>query len=145
MTIGLREVDTADAIGQLPDGTLGLAFVCLDAIDPPMAMLPLREDDFVAALPDGHPLVKSVSVELRDLANEPFVFFQRKQSPRFYDSVIEACLSAGFSPQVAHESTSIRSQVGLVACGLAVALVPRSIGRMQCPAWCTATSSNPSP
>ena len=59
--------------------------------------------------------------------------FDRRLSPRYYDSIVRACLEAGFSPKISHQSTSILSQIGIVACGLAVTLVPESMQRLQMP------------
>lgn len=131
--LSLREVDTADAVPDLASGRLDFGFIRLDAVEPPLKMRPLRRDAFVAALPVGHPLARHRSLELKDLAREEFVIFSRKVSPRFYDSIVNACLGAGFSPNIGHESTSILSQVGFVACGLAVGLVPRSVKHLHMP------------
>lgn len=131
--LSLVEVDTADAMPDLITGRLDLGFIRLDAVDPPLQMRPLRRDTFVAALPAGHRLARRRKLSLQDLAREEFVIFKRKVSPRFYDSIIDACLRAGFSPDISHESMSIISQVGFIACGLAVGLVPRSIQHMHMP------------
>jgi DNA-binding transcriptional LysR family regulator len=131
--LSLREVDTADAVPDLQAGRLDFGFIRLDAVEEPLKMLPLRRDAFVAALPEKHALARRRKLALKDLAQEDFVIFARRVSPRFYDSIVNACLSAGFSPSIAHESTSILSQVGFVACGLAVALVPRSVKHLHMP------------
>lgn len=131
--LSLKEVDTADAVPDLVNGRLDFGFIRLDAIEPPLKMRPLRRDSFVAALPVGHALARRRNLALKDLAREEFVIFARKVSPRFYDSIVNACLQSGFSPNIGHESTSILSQVGFVACGLAVGLVPRSVKHLHMP------------
>lgn len=131
--LSLREIDTADALPELASGRLDFGLIRLDAVEEPFKMRPLRRDAFVIALPAEHALARRHKLALKDLAREEFVIFSRKVSPRFYDSIISACLKAGFSPNIAHESTSILSQVGFVACGLAVGLVPRSVKHLHMP------------
>lgn len=131
--LSLREIDTADAIPDLQSGALDFGFIRLESVKAPLKLHPLRRESFVVALPAVHRLANRRKLSLSDLKQEEFVIFRRKVSPHFYDSIINACLRAGFSPNIAHESTSILSQVGFVACGLAVALVPRSVKQLQMP------------
>jgi DNA-binding transcriptional LysR family regulator len=86
----------------------------------------IQQDPIVAVLPKNHPAAVSGSVDLRDLANEPFVLSSRDTSPALFDKVIELCSEAGFSPRIASISTVWSSVVMMVQAGEGVALLPHN-------------------
>jgi DNA-binding transcriptional LysR family regulator len=61
---------------------------------------------------------------MRELADEEFIMFPRAVSPTFFDGIISACRSHGFTPRILHESRSVTSQIAMVGCSQGVALVP---------------------
>jgi len=83
----------------------------------------LRHDPIMAILPRDHPSVPG-PVNVRDLANEPFVLSSRETSPAVFDKVIEICSEAGFSPRIASISSVWTSVVMMVQAGVGVALLP---------------------
>lgn len=85
---------------------------------------PMQQDPIVAVLPKNHPAAAAGTVDLRDLANEPFVLSSRDTSPALFDKVIELCSEAGFSPRIASISTVWSSVVLMVQAGEGVALLP---------------------
>jgi DNA-binding transcriptional LysR family regulator len=85
---------------------------------------PIQQDPIVAVLPKNHPAAATGLVNLRDLANEPFVLSSRETSPSLFDKVIELCSEAGFSPRIASTSTVWSSVVMMVQAGEGVALLP---------------------
>jgi DNA-binding transcriptional LysR family regulator len=84
----------------------------------------IQQDPILAVLPKNHPAASEGPVDLRDLANEPFVLSSRETSPALFDRVIELCSEAGFSPRIASISTVWSSVVLLVQAGEGVALLP---------------------
>lgn len=122
----LQELDTAEAVSGLAQGTIDVAFVRIERGNEHIEVRPLRRETFAVALPRNHRLAALEEVSLQDLAAEPFVMPLRGVSDQYYDQLLEACRQAGFTPRIAHQSKSIQSQVGFVACGLGVALVPRT-------------------
>jgi len=125
--ITLRECRTSEAESLLLAGDVDFAFVRLDLVSPPLEMRPLQRETVMVALPKGHRLAKSKSLSLKAIGKEPFVTFARSVSPKFYDSVLAAFSNAGISPNVVHECNSLHSKLGFVACGLGVALVPKTV------------------
>jgi DNA-binding transcriptional LysR family regulator len=85
------------------------------------------QEQVVAVLPASSDLSRRDPLRLSDLADEPFVLFPRNSAPDFHDELTRACGRAGFTPAVAFECTAMPTVVGLVAAGLGVSLVPRSI------------------
>ena len=90
----------------------------------------LRKDKLVLALPESHPLCKNKTISLDKLAEEDFVMFHRHLSPMYFDSLLNACQSAKFSPRIVHWVRSIVSQVAAVGCGQGIALVPSTIRKI---------------
>ncbi|MGO8858748.1 MAG: LysR substrate-binding domain-containing protein [Steroidobacteraceae bacterium] len=82
-------------------------------------------------MPSGHRLGRLRSIDLAQLSRDPFILFPRPIGPDLYDSIISACRSAGFSPQIEMESPQISSTVNLVAAGFGVTLIPASIGQIH--------------
>ncbi len=129
----ISETDTAPALDQLRRGTLDLALVRRANDTGELQATPLREDLLMLALPREHPLAAQSEVTLIDLSDAPWVFVTRDVSPDYHDTLIAACQQAGFSPLLRHTARSIEAQLGLVACGLGVALVPQSARRLKLP------------
>jgi DNA-binding transcriptional LysR family regulator len=83
----------------------------------------VQQDPIVAILPRNHPAAAG-PVDLRDLANDPFVLSAREVSPAVFDKVIELCSEAGFSPRIASISSVWASVVLMVQAGEGVSLLP---------------------
>ncbi|TGB10442.1 LysR family transcriptional regulator [Streptomyces sp. MZ04] len=83
----------------------------------------LLDDRYHAVLPAGHRLAAKPLLELTDLAEEPWV---ASESPGpCLDPILEACGSAGYSPDFVVESGDYATAQGFVAAGLGVSLVPQ--------------------
>ena len=65
-------------------------------------------------------------IRLRDLAEEPFLMFQRSAAPELHDALMSMCRNAGFTPAVHQAADSWPSIAALVSAGLGVALAPAS-------------------
>jgi DNA-binding transcriptional LysR family regulator len=90
----------------------------------------LVDEPFVIVVPGGHPLSARTSAPLGMLAEETFVLFPRELNPSNYDSIIAACVRSGFHPKLGQEAPQIVSCIPMVAAGLGVSIVPRSIARI---------------
>ena len=49
---------------------------------------------------------------------------RRRRLPKPYESIVAACQAAGFTPDLATQSPTARSQLAAVRAGLGIALVP---------------------
>src|SRR5690606_1552062 len=84
----------------------------------------LGDEPLRCAVPCRHRLAERDEVPLAELANEDLVMFPRPLAPVAYDTVVAACGRAGFSPRFTQEASNDQSILGVVACGLALAIVP---------------------
>ena len=92
----------------------------------------LLRDPLVAVVPRSRTLkLKSKKIRLADLAKERFILFHRQGAPGVFDTIVGACRSQGFSPQVENEPNSMQTILSLVEAEEGVAIVPASIGNLR--------------
>ncbi|MFC7307896.1 LysR family transcriptional regulator [Streptomyces monticola] len=94
------------------------------ADDTRLTHLPLYAEPFDAVLPDTHPLAAADRVPLAELAKDPWI--GPYPGNPCHDVVVLACESAGFQPELEHQSDDFRAVVALASVDAGVALVPRS-------------------
>lgn len=123
----LREMSSADQLNELLRSQIHAGFVNGSTVPPQLASLPLGADEFVLCLPENHPKARGDTVELKELANELFVMFSRDVAPANHDNVIAIFSRAGIHPKIAHAARQWLTIVAMVANGLGVSLVPRSL------------------
>lgn len=125
----LREMSTTEQLQDLLHGQLDAAFLNAFVVPPQLRSLPLVEDEFVLCLPATHPRAGAKAVDLGELSEERFVMFSRDVSPANYDNVIAIFSRAGVHPKTVHAARQWLTIVAMVAEGLGVSLVPRSLAR----------------
>jgi len=127
----LREMSSADQLNELLRGQLHAGFVNAATAPPQLASLPLGEDEFVLCLPEDHPKAQGDTVDLKQLADERFVMFSRDVAPANHDNVIAIFSRAGIHPKTIHAARQWLTIVAMVANGLGVSLVPRTLARSR--------------
>jgi DNA-binding transcriptional LysR family regulator len=124
------ELLTPAQVGGLLDGTLDLGLLRPPVRERELAVEVLRREALVAVLPEAHPLADDDTVDLEELAGEPFVMYPSHFRSVVHDAVEETCAAHGFLPRVALEVSETSTLVSFVAAGLGVSLVPESVGHM---------------
>lgn len=127
----LREMSSADQLNELLRGQIHAGFVNASTVPPQLASLPMGEDEFVLCLPEDHPKAQAATVDLKQLADERFVMFSRDVAPANHDNVIAIFSRAGIHPKIAHAARQWLTIVAMVANGLGVSLVPRTLARSR--------------
>ena len=95
--------------------------------DPGMASMVLVDDAIECALlPSNHRLAGSRSIRAEQLADEPFLFFAREDTPRLYDLALDDLERAGYRPRVATTVTTPRAIGTMVAASMGWSLALRS-------------------
>ncbi len=95
--------------------------------DPQFAFQPFCDEPLDALLPSEHPLAKKSVIDLEELAETPFLLYQR--SFVLNDRVLQACQQAGFTPKEGGRSGQADFLAALVAAGQGVVLLPRVVAR----------------
>ena len=123
----LREDITEELVERLGSGQVDLALAVQTGVDlpPEVVTRTLFTEDLVLMVPAHHALTTRRQVRLAELEHEPFVFRKRGSVNR--KLVVRASAACGFSPRVAFETDEVSTAVALVAQGLGIAVVPRSI------------------
>ena len=128
----LHEMKPDDLVRRMHDRRIDVSFFYLPFDDAILDVRPVLREPLVVALPGGHPLTDEPEVNIRDLAEEPFVLPAHYQMPGLYARVTEACRLSGFVPRaVQKEVWLMQTIVGLVAGGIGVALVPASLQNLR--------------
>lgn len=81
----------------------------------------------VLAVPENSLYAQRPPERLADLRSEDFVFIRRAYNPSYYDRIIHACHSAGFTPRIVQSGTNDSSNLSLVAAGLGLTIVPAAM------------------
>jgi len=114
-------------VEALRDARIDVGLLRLPVDERGLVVEVLQREPLVAVLPTGHRLVRRSRVRLAELKNDPMILFPRRVAPGYHDLFVSACRSVGFVPHVAHETESIQTNLGLVAAGLGVTLMPAAI------------------
>jgi DNA-binding transcriptional LysR family regulator len=121
---------SAHQVERLLDGSLDIAFVRMPLHESSLIFEPVRREPFVVTLPEDHRLAGAASVDLAELADEPFVLVARRAEPGYFDQTIALCRSYGFSPRIVEEGNAPNAICAMVASGLGITLSPQSIANV---------------
>jgi LysR family transcriptional activator of glutamate synthase operon len=107
---------------QLSSGEIDLC-VASQFADPGLAWQPLFHEELFALLPPEHRLAKNASIDLVELADDPFVALKVGHALR--RTLEDLCREAGFAPRIQLEGYEVATLRGLVGAGFGVTLSPR--------------------
>lgn len=122
----LREMFTTEQFGALARGELDVGFVRLQA-GPPPAGIVLREiarNPLRLVVNAGHRLANAPQVSFSELGDEDFISFPGDVGTDLPGVLRALCRQAGFEPRIVQTAREATTQIGLVAAGLGVALLP---------------------
>jgi DNA-binding transcriptional LysR family regulator len=126
----LVEETTAKLEQLTASGGTDISLLSLPLIDNSLAWQPFLEEEICLAVPPSHPLVgRSGSIDIAELANEPFIGLKRGQG--FRQITVELCQQSGFTPSIVFESSNIETVQSLVAGGMGIAFVPQMLTRSR--------------
>lgn len=88
----------------------------------------LIHEPLILALPDSSEAARRTGkLQLSDVAGETFVLYPRRPRPSFADHILQTCADAGFVPAEQVFAQDYQTAISLVAVGVGVAMVPRSV------------------
>ena len=129
MPLMLQENFTVKLLEMLRTGETDCAVLAEPFPETGLAIAPLYDEPFMAAVPMGHPLAKQTSVTAEQLKNETMLLLGTGHC--FRDHVLEVCPEfARFSSHAegirkSFEGSSLETIRHMVAAGMGVTLVPR--------------------
>jgi len=134
ITVEIEEGAAHDLINALEQERIDIAFSRSSVRPyPGIASMELLKEDMVIAVPVNHPLTKlpNETIRLKDLCDENFIFYQQVNGSGIKESLIEECAKVGFEPRSAQIVYRIIGALHLVASGLGIAIVPKSMQAIQ--------------
>lgn len=129
VTWRLHEMTPAAQLTALREKRIDACVFRVGTDDPELRNELLIYEPIRVVLPVYHPLAARNALAPADLALEPFVALELKQS-RFANFLYECCLRAGFTPQISQQVIEVQTLLSLVRAGFGVALLPASIEQL---------------
>jgi LysR family hydrogen peroxide-inducible transcriptional activator len=129
MPLMLQENFTVKLLEMLRTGDIDCAIMAEPFPDTGLAIAPLYDEPFMAAVPSNHPLAQQTSITAQALKSETMLLLGNGHC--FRDHVLEVCPEfARFSSQAegirkSFEGSSLETIKHMVAAGMGVTLVPR--------------------
>lgn len=120
----LVEEKTEVLVQRIRDGRLDAGVLALPVPDPQLHAEPLFEEEFLLAVPAGHPLADAREpVDPDVLAHEPVLLLEEGHCLR--DQALEVCRLAGAAERPGFRATSLETLRQMVSAGVGITLLPR--------------------
>ena len=129
MPLILQENFTTRLLDELRNGEIDCAILAEPFPDTNLAIAPLYDEPFMAAVPSGHPLAARSCITAEEIKKETMLLLGNGHC--FRDHVLEVCPEfARFSSnsggiQKSFEGSSLETIKHMVAAGMGITLVPR--------------------
>ncbi len=120
--VDLEYMPTAMQHTAILQGRIDVGFMIGEFRAQKVINLPVDSDDYVALLPEGHRLAGRASIQLAELAEEPFVLGSEDTFSSFRQLLFPLCHTAGFFPRIVQQASSTSGIFGMVAAGVGVTL-----------------------
>lgn len=127
----LREGASGPVLRQMEAGGLDVVITREAATAPGSISHRLADDEILLVLPSGHFLAERPSLSLRELGDEPVIFFSRFGAPHYFDRIMRACNAAGWYPRVVQEVDSWGATLALVRSGFGITLGTAALANLQ--------------
>jgi DNA-binding transcriptional LysR family regulator len=125
VALNLREMHTQLQFDSLARGELDVGLVRYNERAPEGIRLRLlRRDPLRLVVPAGHRFARRKSVSIGDCRDEAFIGFPGDAGTGTGPLLKRLAAQAGFEPRIAQEAREATTQIGLVAAGLGIAVLP---------------------
>jgi LysR family transcriptional regulator, hydrogen peroxide-inducible genes activator len=130
LTLRVIEDQTERLLTALRAGSLDAALITLPANTGGVTEIPIYAEDFLLAVPPGHPLSGKRRVPVAALAQLPLLLLDEGHCLR--DQALDVCQSAGVRAELADtRAASLATAVQCVTGGLGATLIPESAAPVE--------------
>jgi DNA-binding transcriptional LysR family regulator len=129
----IEEIETGNQDAAFANHRIDIGIVRMPLLIPGLKSLPLFDEPLVAVVGSTHALADREQIDLSELQDEQFILFPRQLGVGLWDTVVNACIAAGFQPINVIETQNIHTIVGMVASGRGVSLLPDSVRSLALP------------
>lgn len=121
LVIEVESAFSCDLLRKLEQREVDVALVASPPESPRITTTMLNARPFMIVFRERHPLAALESVGLMDLAEYPWVFFNRHVHPHLYDLILRRAEARQFKPTIVHRIMHAEQVPALVKDGLSVA------------------------
>ncbi|MEV4343305.1 LysR substrate-binding domain-containing protein [Actinoplanes sp. NPDC049596] len=127
VTIDAREVFSAEIAERIRLGELDIGLALSPQLPDGVTGEILRQESVTALLSTRHRLAAAPEIRVEELRDETLLLFPRHLAPVYYDGIVAACQSAGFSPEIrAFEEPAVNAMLARLSTGREIGLAPAS-------------------
>lgn len=129
VSLDIGKLSSEAQLEALAEGRLDIGLLRLPVLRQRegIQVVPLFTERLLLAVPAGHRLVDSATVELAQLKDEPFISIPHSQRGGLSYLCAELCMRQGFFPQPAQVMSRKTTQLQLIQAGFGIALLPESM------------------
>jgi len=134
VALAFMEGDAATLTEAVQEGRADVALIRAPVARPDeLVFHTVVEEPVMAAIARSNPIAiearrrKARSIALVALRDESFILVRRAGAPGIYGDLVLACRKAGFEPRIVAEVSNMFINTTLVAAGVGVSVVPRSM------------------
>lgn len=125
--LSLLEEQDHELLRLLHAAKIDAAIIQNSYSDPRFTFHPILNDQMVLVISDRHPLAARKAVHLSDLRDEKFIV--TPPTSRHHQDFYNACLAAGFEPNIKLTCSAVRTMMGLVLEDLGVTVLSSYVAR----------------
>lgn len=135
VSLQLREMFSADQFTAILRGTIDVGFVRYRGLEVPTGIVTreIGRDDLRLVVNAAHPLAQRAEVSLAEFRDEGFIAYPPDVGTGLPAIFSDLCRNAGFEPRIVQRAREATTQIGLVASGLGVAMLPAPLECVQLP------------
>jgi DNA-binding transcriptional LysR family regulator len=123
----LHNIPTLAQIQMLEAGSLDVGFIHLPIGEhSELEVDPIHREPFVFVVPASHRLAGEENVQIREVAAEEFVMYDRTAAPDCHDLIFGMMRDAGVVPNVRQTAGQMQTLISLVASGMGISILPAS-------------------
>ncbi|HBV38284.1 MAG TPA: LysR family transcriptional regulator [Erwinia sp.] len=137
--VKMQELNTRQQLAPLQEGQLDLGVMRNTPLPETLEHRLLLREPLCAVVHHAHRLAGRGTISLRELAAEPFVFFDPQVGTALYSEILTLLDRYAVRPPVAQEVGEAMTILGLVATGLGVSILPASFCRARLDQLCWLT------
>jgi DNA-binding transcriptional LysR family regulator len=127
VNVTLTEMSQQEQIQALLDRKIDVGFVHAPISHQDIQTVTIYSESLLVALPPDHPMADREKIELRSLADEPFLLCPESVKPDLYSQILQLCNQSGFQPKIVQEASPPEVLLGLVASGMGISLIVENV------------------
>jgi DNA-binding transcriptional LysR family regulator len=133
--LNLTEMPRGEQIEALAQERIDIGFIRgfeTPSLSIPINVRMLLTEPLLVAMRSDHPLAAQEQLPtIDDLRGASFVLYQSTFGAGFNEHLTRLCNRAGFEPRVVQEATGLSTLLGLVAAGMGITVLTRSLGTLH--------------